>query len=205
MGDGYEGSEAMERRIEDQRTSNYRKRPVVIQARRLSERTEIKTLEGLMVGNSGDWLITGVKGEQYPCKDDIFRATYEPVSQDELRERRQAFQRLLDQQLHDIGLELLTANLGRNEHNDPMWNAVIRHSVTGVDSVIALFPKEADPYSDETLKQLVARIKWAYTNSCFNLVPSATKVEPKAQPPATPPPNSEADVGAVGWHDGDQG
>lgn len=28
----------------------------------------------------GDWIITGVKGERYPCKPDIFAATYEPVS-----------------------------------------------------------------------------------------------------------------------------
>ncbi len=27
----------------------------------------------------GDWIITGVKGERYPCKPDIFAATYEPV------------------------------------------------------------------------------------------------------------------------------
>jgi hypothetical protein len=27
----------------------------------------------------GDWIITGVKGERYPCKPDIFEATYEPV------------------------------------------------------------------------------------------------------------------------------
>ena len=57
----------------------YRKRPVVIEAVRLTERTEIRTLEGVMVGNAGDWLITGVKGERYPCKPDIFEATYEPA------------------------------------------------------------------------------------------------------------------------------
>lgn len=39
----------------------------------------IKTLEGVMRGDLGDWLITGVKGEVYPCKPDIFAATYEPV------------------------------------------------------------------------------------------------------------------------------
>ncbi len=27
----------------------------------------------------GDWIITGVKGERYPCKPDIFAATYDPV------------------------------------------------------------------------------------------------------------------------------
>lgn len=56
----------------------FRKLPVEIEAIRLTERLEIKTLEGTMVGEPGDWLITGVKGEQYPCKDDIFRATYVP-------------------------------------------------------------------------------------------------------------------------------
>jgi len=39
----------------------------------------IKTIEGGHVVNPGDWIITGVKGEQYPCKPDIFEATYEPV------------------------------------------------------------------------------------------------------------------------------
>ncbi len=39
----------------------------------------IKTLEGTMHVSPGDWLIRGVKGEFYPCKPDIFAATYEPV------------------------------------------------------------------------------------------------------------------------------
>ncbi|MFA7122010.1 MAG: hypothetical protein WC277_11070 [Bacilli bacterium] len=60
-------------------TPTYRKKPVIIEAERLTERTEIETLEGTMVGNPGDWLITGIKGEKYPCKDDIFRETYEIV------------------------------------------------------------------------------------------------------------------------------
>lgn len=39
----------------------------------------IPTLEGTMKFNRGDMLITGVKGEIYPCRMDIFTATYEPV------------------------------------------------------------------------------------------------------------------------------
>jgi len=39
----------------------------------------IPTLEGEMAANPGDWIIRGVKGELYPCKPDIFEATYEPV------------------------------------------------------------------------------------------------------------------------------
>lgn len=57
----------------------FRKKPVVVEAERLTERIEIETLEGVMVGNPGDWLITGIAGERYPCKDDIFRATYEEI------------------------------------------------------------------------------------------------------------------------------
>lgn len=38
----------------------------------------IDTLEGGHIVCPGDWIITGVKGERYPCKPDIFEATYEP-------------------------------------------------------------------------------------------------------------------------------
>lgn len=37
----------------------------------------IQTLEGEMWASPGDWIIKGVKGEFYPCKPDIFEATYE--------------------------------------------------------------------------------------------------------------------------------
>lgn len=40
---------------------------------------EIETLEGIMKGNGGDYIIKGVQGEIYPCKSDIFEATYEKV------------------------------------------------------------------------------------------------------------------------------
>jgi len=78
----------------------YRKKPVVIDAvqwtgSNLSEIADligradnvfvagntikIKTLEGVMVASPGDWIIIGVKKEIYPCKPDIFSATYDPV------------------------------------------------------------------------------------------------------------------------------
>ena len=40
----------------------------------------IATLEGEHLVSWGDWIIQGVKGELYPCKPDIFEATYEPVT-----------------------------------------------------------------------------------------------------------------------------
>ena len=39
----------------------------------------ISTLEGLHWADLGDWIIRGVQGEFYPCKPDIFEATYEEV------------------------------------------------------------------------------------------------------------------------------
>lgn len=39
----------------------------------------IWTLEGVHLVDWGDWIIRGVKGELYPCKPDIFAATYEPA------------------------------------------------------------------------------------------------------------------------------
>jgi hypothetical protein len=41
----------------------------------------IETMEGVMTATVGDWIIKGIKGEFYPCKPDIFEATYEMVEQ----------------------------------------------------------------------------------------------------------------------------
>lgn len=85
-------------------TAEYRKKPVVVQALRLAKPGEdnqrvadlfdflsgaeweigaagihIKTLEGEMRADPGDWIIRGVAGEFYPCKPDIFAATYDPA------------------------------------------------------------------------------------------------------------------------------
>lgn len=75
----------------------YRKKPVEISAYYVSAvninqaanwcggrvvnntKIEIDTLEGVMTAQTGDYIIKGVQGEFYPCKPDIFKATYEPV------------------------------------------------------------------------------------------------------------------------------
>lgn len=84
--------------------TQYRKKPVVIDAMQLTKDNSqevlhwvkdnggtanvlhwedgqflIDTLEGRMTANVGDFIIKGVKGEFYPCKPDIFAATYEEV------------------------------------------------------------------------------------------------------------------------------
>lgn len=79
----------------------FRKKPVVIEAKQFNgsqgkydmfmefpiehdecgEHITIPTLEGNHRADVGDWVITGVKGELYPCKPDIFEMTYEPVEE----------------------------------------------------------------------------------------------------------------------------
>ena len=57
----------------------YRKKPVVIEAFQTDKELDIETLEGTMHASVGDYIITGVRGEKYPCKPDIFEQTYEPA------------------------------------------------------------------------------------------------------------------------------
>ena len=57
----------------------YRKKPIVIEAYQTSREALIKTLEGNMKANVGDWIIKGINDELYPCKPDIFNKTYEKV------------------------------------------------------------------------------------------------------------------------------
>lgn len=51
--------------------------PVVVDYSVSPPQIKIETLEGIMRGNLGDYIIKGVQGEFYPCKPDIFEATYE--------------------------------------------------------------------------------------------------------------------------------
>jgi hypothetical protein len=57
--------------------ATYRKRPVAIRAAVIDVPFEVETLEGVMRGAAGDYLIEGVAGELYPCKREIFVATYD--------------------------------------------------------------------------------------------------------------------------------
>lgn len=96
--------------------SRYRKKPVVIEAMRLGAGNgsevaawcggrpyleakpsdhddvavwvDIPTLEGVMRANAGDYVIRGFQGEFYPCRSDIFMATYEEVADDSVPEVR---------------------------------------------------------------------------------------------------------------------
>jgi hypothetical protein len=63
-------------------TEGFFRKKVVVHARQYTgaKPLVIHTLEGDMTALPGDWIITGIAGEQYACKPDIFVATYERVS-----------------------------------------------------------------------------------------------------------------------------
>lgn len=74
----------------------YRKKPVVIEAYQTDKELDIETLEGTMHASVGDYIITGVRGEQYPCKPDIFEQTYEPANAPAASPWRRVEERLPD-------------------------------------------------------------------------------------------------------------
>lgn len=59
------------------KVKKYIKKPVVIEAYQTDTELDIPTLEGVMHASVGDFIITGIRGEQYPCKPDIFHETYD--------------------------------------------------------------------------------------------------------------------------------
>ena len=86
----------------------YRKKPIIIEAEQWfpgvkiegveelfyaipagkpAGEARIETLEGKMKVSPGDWIITGVNGEKYPCKPDVFKKTYELFEENERRKR----------------------------------------------------------------------------------------------------------------------
>ena len=68
------------RQAANTKIKKYRKKPIVIEAYQTDVTFDIKTLEGIMHASVGDYIITGVNGEQYPCKQDIFKKTYEEIT-----------------------------------------------------------------------------------------------------------------------------
>lgn len=61
------------------KTKKYRKKPVIIEAYQTDKVLTIHAPEGDMIASKGDYIITGVDGEQYSCKPDVFEKLYEPV------------------------------------------------------------------------------------------------------------------------------
>ncbi|OUR92411.1 hypothetical protein A9Q87_08030 [Flavobacteriales bacterium 34_180_T64] len=53
------------------------KKPIPIRCFQMKEPFKVETLEGIMLGKKGDWLMVGVTGEMYPCDQKIFNLTYD--------------------------------------------------------------------------------------------------------------------------------
>ena len=63
-------------------TKLYRKKPIVVKAFLLTRDTTINTLEGTMQAKAGEhYMVTGIKGENYPVRKDIFEELYELVEE----------------------------------------------------------------------------------------------------------------------------
>ncbi len=53
------------------------KKPIAIKCVQIHEPFEVETMEGIMKGKAGDWLMVGVDGEKYACDNAIFEKTYD--------------------------------------------------------------------------------------------------------------------------------
>lgn len=89
--------------MSEKRFKKYRKKPIIVEAYQTDEEKIIETLEGKMKANKGDYIIKGIKGELYPCKEDIFYETYDKVENDtqynevaRLKEENEQLQKELD-------------------------------------------------------------------------------------------------------------
>lgn len=71
--------EAMAAYAKDLGMSKYRRKPTEQFAVQVNEPFTVDTLEGKMKGDSGDYMVIGTKGEQYPVKREIFESIYEPM------------------------------------------------------------------------------------------------------------------------------
>lgn len=60
---------------------NVRKKQIEVTAYQTDSIQYIDTIEGTMKASIGDWIVTGVNGEQYPVKPDVFQKTYEIISE----------------------------------------------------------------------------------------------------------------------------
>lgn len=66
-------------RLEGVFMAKYRKKPIVVEAERTDKTVVIHAREGDMTASPGDYIITGINGDKYPCKPDTFEKIYEPV------------------------------------------------------------------------------------------------------------------------------
>lgn len=103
------------------RMGTAKKRPIEVKFVIAEKREVIKTLEGDMVAEPGDYIVTGVKGERYPVKPDIFPETFEEINEParklaaELKKVRKKLQMFMKAEKHNVVM-VLGPGLEEPEH-----------------------------------------------------------------------------------------
>lgn len=71
----------------DKTASRYVKKPIPVRAVMMAQEFEVETLEGVMKGKNGDYLVEGVEGEVYPCDKSIFEKTYKKYKKEDEKKK----------------------------------------------------------------------------------------------------------------------
>ena len=111
----------------------------------------VKTLEGEMRGNHGDWLIRGTRGEFYPCKPDVFAAKYQPV--DRFRSQGGGIPEAMLVAAYKRGCQWCIEN-GVINNEDPTLTYIDKAAHDYADKVLAAAPPAAQSDADDYIDQL---------------------------------------------------
>lgn len=156
----------------------------------------ISTLEGTMTANGRDWIIRGVKGELYPCKPDIFAATYEPV--DSAPALDQTVFQLGEEEAYQEVRQLIdfppapTAALKELMRSEPPWSPPAPDGVAIENAARAMYERGHEPRSSALTK--IAAMPWEtigeqfreYWRDCAKIGLEAAL---SSSPPARPAPD----------------
>ena len=91
---------------------------------------EIKTLEGVMKGEHGDYIIKGVKGEIYPRKPDIFEMTYEPMNKLDLNKLEEKLDATLENETGESLTNWLKEKRETMDNEQPKIEVVYDKNIT---------------------------------------------------------------------------
>ena len=110
---------------------------------------KIYTLEGKMLANVGDWIIRGVKGEFYPCKPDIFEASYSPAALVEAQQAAPSAAVALSDDLRD---RLVAISEAVADQDDRAAQAMLRE-ILAAPQPSPTAQADSQPAVDESYKQ----------------------------------------------------